>query len=285
MSREFSCPKCWSVDTTWRGYRYNKSGKKRLRQCKGCGTKFTPDDGFLRMRYKKEIIIEAVGLYNRGLSLSAVADHLWQHHNTRVSRWAILLWVRKYSKLLKEFVDGLKPEIKGNVHADEVILKVKGKRSYYWGAKDRKTKFKLASEFTKDRVYIGTKRLFFKLKHGCRGTPPKIIADKLGHYQKAFNKYFYRTSKFIGGVPIACKRYGLGHNNNCAERDNERIKQRYKVMRGFGSFESAKDILSLIDICYNFVNPHMGLGGRTPAEEAGLDLKLGRNKLMDLVKR
>jgi hypothetical protein len=90
--------------------------------------------------------------------------------------------------------------------------------------------------------------------------------------------------KLIHGVPIACKKHGLKHNNNCAERDNERIKQRYKTTRGFKNSASAEDFLRLVDNCYNFVHPHMGLNGKTPAEEANISLKLERNKLMNLIK-
>ncbi len=39
-----------------------------------------------------------------------------------------------------------------------------------------------------------------------------------------------------------------------------------------------------MDNCYNFVHPHMGLKGRTPAEEANINLELERNKLMILIK-
>jgi transposase-like protein len=80
MDKIYKCPKCGSTDTLWRGYRYNKSSKKRLRKCKHCGRKFTPDDGFLRMRRPKESIVEAVSLYIDGLPLSKVQKHLWQHH-------------------------------------------------------------------------------------------------------------------------------------------------------------------------------------------------------------
>ncbi len=103
MSGETSkCPKCGSLDSVWRGYRYNKSVKKRLKKCKICGTKFTPDDGFLRRRFQKEHIVEAVSLYQSGLSLSKVKDRMWQHRKVKVSRWMILLWSRDYSETLDE---------------------------------------------------------------------------------------------------------------------------------------------------------------------------------------
>jgi len=80
------------------------------------------------MRKPKEAIVEAVSLYMDGLSLSKVQKHLWQHHGIKVSRWAILKWVRKYSELLQDTTGNLEPEIKGNIHTDEVIGKGKGKK-------------------------------------------------------------------------------------------------------------------------------------------------------------
>ncbi len=98
----YKCPECGSLDSVWRGYRYNKSAKKRLRKCKRCGTKFTPDDGFLRRRFQKEHIVEAVSLYQSGLSLGKVKDYMWQHHGVKVSRWMILLWSRDYSIMINK---------------------------------------------------------------------------------------------------------------------------------------------------------------------------------------
>lgn len=97
VEETYKCPNCGSRDSVWRGYRYNRSVKKRLRKCKSCGAKFTPDDGFLRRRFQKEHIAEAVSLYQSGLSLSKVKEHMWRHHEVKVSRWMILLWHRDYS--------------------------------------------------------------------------------------------------------------------------------------------------------------------------------------------
>lgn len=105
-----SCPKCRNQDSVWYGYRYNKSGVKRLKKCKGCGAKFTPDDGFLRRRFQKKHIIEAVSLHNSGLSLSKVKEYLQQRHNIEVSRWMISLWCRDYFGTMNKFSE-IEPEI------------------------------------------------------------------------------------------------------------------------------------------------------------------------------
>ncbi|MDP2766349.1 MAG: hypothetical protein Q8O41_02710, partial [Candidatus Methanoperedens sp.] len=86
---------------------------------------------------------------------------------------------------------------------------------------NRKTKFKIAGILTKRRTLSGAKHVFEKIRNGCKGIPEKIITDKLGHYRRAYNMFFYRlrgSCKLVHGVPIGCKKYGLEHNNNCAER-------------------------------------------------------------------
>ena len=95
---------------------------------------------------------------------------------------------------------------------------------------------------------------------------------------------FRVVTKLTFGVPIKAKRLGLKHNNNHIERYNQDLEDRYKVMRHFGSFEGAEYFFNLKHIVHNFVNPHMQLKGKTPAEEAGVDLKLERNRLLDLIR-
>lgn len=53
---------------------------------------------------------------------------------------------------------------------------------------------------------------------------------------------------------------------------------------GFTTTNGAGVFLNLRHIIHNFVNPHQGLEGRTPAEAAEIFLKLGRNKLRGLIK-
>ena len=63
------------------------------------------------------------------------------------------------------------------------------------------------------------------------------------------------------------------------------LKDRIKIMRNFGSEEGAGHFLNLKHIIHNFVNPHMQLKGKTPAEAADIDLDLRRRKLLNLIKK
>ncbi|MGF3585494.1 MAG: hypothetical protein ACQXXD_07280, partial [Thermoplasmatota archaeon] len=106
--------------------------------------------------------------------------------------------------------------------------------------------------------------------------------DKFEGYKIGFTYYFYRFRRLTHGVPIACKQYGLEHNNNAIERHNEDFKQGYKTTRGFRTPESGENFSDLRRIIYNFVRTHQSIE-KTPAEEAEIPLSLGRKRLLQLI--
>ena len=113
----------------------------------------------------------------------------------------------------------------------------------------------------------------------------EFTCDKFENYKSAFSKLFRRVCRLNFGVPIACKKYDLEHNNNPIERYNGKIKDRIKNIRsGFKNFDDAKRFMDLRRVIYNFVNPHQQLKGKTPAEMAEIILPLKRNKLLSLIK-
>ncbi|MGC8817652.1 MAG: integrase core domain-containing protein [Candidatus Hadarchaeum sp.] len=164
---------------------------------------------------------------------------------------------------------------------------------------DSRTKYNLGTKLVWHRTLKEFDDFFRRLKTALgtqihevfeaeKSKPPKerklvtFVSDKLWQYRTSFNRYFYRIARLVFGVPIACKQYGLEHNNPI-ERHNQDIKQRYKVMRHFKSFASAEAFLSLRRFVYNHVRTHQKLNG-FPAEEAGIRLELGRNRLYDLIR-
>lgn len=98
----FKCPHCKSKDVRKRGFRHNQKNKKQKYQCFDCKTWFVEDDGFKRMRNKKEIIARAVHMHIDGFSLFKTQYHLWQHDGVKVSRETINRWTKKYSVFLKK---------------------------------------------------------------------------------------------------------------------------------------------------------------------------------------
>ena len=154
---------------------------------------------------------------------------------------------------------------------------------------DKRTK-KKCYEFLKqikDSCYKQILEVFKKEKHK-KVEDRKLIeftCDKFANYKTAFMKLFGRVCKLNFGVPIACKKFNLEHNNNPIERYNGKIKDRIKSIRsGFKSFDDSKCFMDLRRTIYNYVNPHQELNGKTPAEMAEINLKLGRNKLLNLIR-
>lgn len=48
--------------------------------------------------------------------------------------------------------------------------------------------------------------------------------------------------------------------------------------------ETSEKVLEGHRVYYNYIRPHMALDGKTPAEMAGLELGLGNDKWLDLIK-
>ncbi|MGA8858120.1 MAG: transposase, partial [Candidatus Bathyarchaeia archaeon] len=72
---------------------------------------------------------------------------------------------------------------------------------------------------------------------------------------------------------------GAIHNNK-QERLNGEIRDREKIVRGIKSEHSP--LLEGYQIYHNYVRPHMGLDGKTPAEVAGIEVK-GKDKWLTLI--
>jgi len=179
---------------------------------------------------------------------------------------------------------------------------VNGKDNYDLNAIDSKTKFVLAHLFVEERTKQKCYEFLKQIKDSCyeqiietynKEKHKKVknrklinfICDKFANYKSAFSRNFYRIANLSFGVPIACKKYNLEHNNNPIERYNGKIKDRINGMRkGFGSFEGAENFMNLQCVINNFVNPNQELKGKTPAEIAEIFLPLGRNKILGLAR-
>lgn len=101
-------------------------------------------------------------------------------------------------------------------------------------------------------------------------------------YHKAFNEEVFTNTKPQSQHINAIKLTGHSNtaNNNKMERINGEIRDREKTMRGLKIKETP--ILRGMQIYHNFIKPHGGLDGKTPAEACGIELK-GDNKWITLI--
>jgi len=260
--------------------------------CKSCRHRFTPDDGFKGMRNKPKVIMAALDLYHKGLSSRNIVDHLWQFYGVKVTNTTVLDWIKKYARLLKRYVNTLKPKVRGRVQADEVFLRKKirqrrckgkqpdpaeGKEFYInWDAIDVETRYAW-SYLSPLRDEESARTLYLKVKDHALEAPQAIVHDGWPAHTDAFNKYFLHESENIVAT-------SLGEVASI-ERFHSTMKERCKVMRGFSQHQSASLTMDGWLIYYNYIRRHMALGGSTPAEAAGIDIKPGRNRWQTLILR
>lgn len=280
---EISCPKCGSVELIKRGKRKTKNGLVQRFGCKVCEHRFVVNPGFERMKATPQIVTVSLDLFFKGVSTRKIADHILQFYGVQVSHVGILKWIKKYSRLIKKYVREFQPKTSGIWHTDEMTLNIKGQMKWLWNCMDHNTRFLLASEISTKRE-IADARHVFALAKAVSGEekPIYVVTDGLQSYTKAFKKEFY-TMKSPRVQHIRKPRFTDKSNNNMVERLNGTIREREKVMRGLDNEKTA--FVEGFQNYYNFLRPHMSLEGKTPAEVAGIDLKLEGNRWESLIRK
>jgi transposase-like protein len=284
LIQETGCVYCGCEEIVKHGTYSTKVGAKTRMWCKGCNNTFTLESeaGFEKMQVTSKMVTVALDLYFKGTSLRKIVDHLEQFYERKVDHTTVLFWVKKYTSIISGYAETLNPKLGGIWHADE--MKVKTKRdewSWLWHVMDSETRFMVANLVTKKREVGDAQELFKEAREA--GKPELLITDGLQSYHKAFNKEFYdhhQESEHVVAEGLTARA-----NNNKVERLHNTVRERVKVMRGLHSDKSAAKFNEGFKAYYNFVRPNQALKGKTPAEVAGVDLKLGQNKWLGLVKK
>jgi putative transposase len=263
-----NCKYCNSENVTKKGIRHNKQTYK----CKDCGHIFVPNGKFSRMRNDKNIIVAALNFYYDGLSLRKAQRNLEQIFGEKVSQVTILNWIRKYSRLVKEYMVSQVPQLSGLWHEDETMLQCEDRSIWFWEMIDEDTKFMVASHISNTRTFEDTVSIFKKGFEQSKVRPRAVFVDGSHVYNSAFNKVFWTMRKDTR--PELVQRVGMKarETNNIVERLHGTLKDRTKPMRGLKSYESTKLLLEGYSVHYNCVRPHQSLGGKTPAQAARMDV-------------
>lgn len=275
----FRCRFCKSFSAVKRGVKKNLSGWIPRYSCEKCGRWFVDRKGFEGFRNKAEVITAALDLRAKGVSLSNVVDHIDQHHRVKVTRKTILDWQNKFGKKLKSFTQTLKPIIGGQVHADEMFVKVRKEWNYYWDAIDYTTKFLVGDHFSKERNYREGITFLESINNCPINQPYEIHTDNSYDYPWPIKKVFGKKGIIHVFYPSWKKKF----RNNPIERLHNTEKQTTKTFRGFDNFNSTKKFFEFNKIYYNFIRKHTTLKFTTPAEAAGIFLNLKRNRFLSLI--
>jgi len=276
------CGFCGSTNIIKWGYRRNKTVKMPRFKCKSCGQTFVADEGFAKMRFDPKVVALALDLYFKGVSQRKIADHIGQFYGSKISQPAIYKWIRKYERIINGYVDQLEPDLSDVWNADEMMVKCGGKWVWLWNVMDAGTRFLLASQVSQKREVADARKPFQKAVEVAKAKPDIVVTDGLPAYIRAFKKEFFTLrnprTKHIQNVGFRDKT-----NNNKIERLHGTIREREKVLRGLKREETP--IVEGLRTYYNFIRPHQGLKGKTPAEASGIDLELGKNRWLSIIRK
>jgi len=283
-----SCPYCNSENIISRGKRKNKRGEVQVYGCKDCDRRFTRDLGFNRMKHTPDTITLTLDLYFKGLSDRKIVDHLKQFHKVSVVHTTVLRWIKKYLKLLSQYAEKNQVDV-GNIwHSDEmtIFIKKEDEKRYYqwiWNVMDAKTRYLLACQVTEERYIKDARQVLKQAKDAASIRPDLIVTDGLQAYNEAIKAEFFDISAMIQNPHLRLKDFETKPNNNIVERLNGTFRERTKVLRSFPDSISANEFCAGMQVYYNYIRPHQGIGGLTPAQVAGLPLDLTGNRWMRMI--
>ena len=226
-------------------------------------------------------------LHFSGMSSRAIAD-LFEARGIDVSGSAIWRWIERYSRITGLYTDSLTPAVGKWFRADEVWVKIRGKKYYLFATMDDDTRYWLAGELADSKDKHDAENIFAMTKRIAGGKNPTVlISDKLPAYQKAARKVFGRDTYHKSDAGLRSKRKGPNGgssgnyhpSNNKMERLNCTIRDREKTFRGLGCYDTAA--FEGMKVHYNHVRKHDSIG-KTPAEAAGITTE-GRNKWKTII--
>jgi transposase-like protein len=258
--------------------RHNKYGDIQKFMCKECGKYFTINVGFEKMKHNPQGITTAMQLYFSGESLRNTAKSL-RLLGMEVSHQTVYNWIRKYIELMEKYLGQIKPNVSNTWRADEMYIKVRGNLKYLFALMDDETRYWIAQEVADSKEWHDARRLFQQGKEKTGKKPMTLITDGLRTYHEAYLKEFW-TQKYPRTKHIRHITIRGDHNNNKMERLNGEIRDREKVMRGVKRKNTP--ILTGYQIFHNYIRPHEGLKGKTPAEACGINIG-GDNKWVTLI--
>lgn len=271
---DFVCKHCGSTNLI----RYGIEGGVQYWWCKDCKRKFADNDALPDMKTPVRQISSALSMYYRGVSIDDIREHLDQQYDNCPSDSTVYDWITRFSEEAYNKSQAYTPKVGYVWIADETVLKIGGRNVWFWDLIDVKTRFLLASHMSFRRTTQHARTLVEKASKKAGKTPKVVITDKLFAYLDGIELAFGADTQHVQS-----KGFSVQPNTNLIERFHGTLKGRTKVMRGLKKPETALLFLDGWLTHYNYFRPHEALGGKTPAEKAGITFPL--ENWLDVVKQ
>jgi len=228
-----------------------------------------------------------IDLYFSNLSSRKVRNHFRRHIEHNVSHITVLDWCRKYVLKVHKYIDKLQPKLSGKYYADETEIG-RGKRNdIFWACVDWDTRMIVDTHYSLGHGVDEAETFLEKLKK--KGKPKYIQTDSAQFYPKAMRQVFssnkrqttYHDVERVEHKVINTSR--TGKYNVRIETVFSKIKDRVDDFRGLKALWSAPILMAGIILQHNFIEAHTTTG-QVPCELANLNLEVGQNRWLGIIK-
>jgi len=234
--------------------------------CKDCHRKFVPDS-LPKMKTPIRQLSDAMSMYYGGMPLDSIQRHLYQEYNRYYSESGIYNWIVRFSKEAVERTKDFTPVVGDTWIADETVLKVGGKKVWFWDIIDSESRYLLTSRLSLSRTIKEAALFMKKAKDKAGKAPKRIITDRLAAYLDGIELVFGGAAKHIQSKPFVTV-----DSTNLIERFHGTLKERTDVIRGFKNMDTAKLLTDAWLVHYNFFKEHEALGNTPPAQKMGIPI-------------
>jgi len=266
--------------------RYGYYEGQQLWWCADCERKQTGKDTLFKMRFENDQIATALRLYYEGLSLDTIKDEFQHQFNKNVATSTLYEWIQEFTNEAITRANKFKPKIGDEWIADETAITVRGKEhtgkkydSYYWCLDiiDSRSRFLLATRISPTRSIADVEIVMKEAAQRAGKVPSRILTDKMRGYPEGIKIAFNGQVRHIQTSPFV-----EVDSTNILERFQGTLKDRVKVLRGFKSVDTAKQVLDGWLVYYNFMRPHESLDGESPAGHMHVEMPF--NSWLDIIK-
>ncbi|MEM3760876.1 MAG: DDE-type integrase/transposase/recombinase, partial [Candidatus Bathyarchaeia archaeon] len=165
------------------------------------------------------------------------------------------------------------------LHADDTVVRVKGRHLTIWGMLDGETRLLIAKHISSTKDAKEASKFLEQGLAKSAEKPLEVITDSAPQYASAINEISAAVDPLIhiqAGISTPL-------TNNKMERFFRTLKQRYKTINNFQSQDNAETFLDGFQIFYNLMKGHRALNGKTPAEAA--DMVTDKVNWLDMIRK
>ena len=283
MTSNIKCVFCKQSNFIKEGYRKTQNrGRIHKYRCLACGKYFTNDEGFYRMRNSDDKITSGIDLYFSALSSRKVRNYFRRHLDHNASHVSILDWCRRYTLKVQKYTNNLAPNLAGQFYADEMLVDRQNEKDAFWCSIDWDTRFITGFHYSTHREVSDA--IDF-IKNATKKKIPEYIQTDAGtFYPMAMRKLYY--SNRLHNLKVEHRIINTsktGKHNVRIETVFMKMRDRVNNFRGFKALWSAPILMAGIVLQHNFIEEHAALRDY-PCERAGLNLNVGQDRWLDLIK-